>query len=53
VEGDPEREYARHDEQQNRQDQGELNRRLASLLAGAKAGADTLAQGPSSDTHSW
>jgi hypothetical protein len=42
VEGDREREYARHDEQQNRQAQGELNQRLASLVAGAKAGADTF-----------
>jgi hypothetical protein len=53
AEGDSDPEYSRQDDQQNRQAKGELNRRLASLVAGAKAGADTFTQGANSHMHSW
>jgi hypothetical protein len=54
VEGDPAREYANQQgEQQNKYAKHELDRRLASLVAGAKAGADTVTQGASSGTDSW
>jgi hypothetical protein len=53
VEKDPDRDYAhKKGEQHKTHQKGELNRRLASLAAGAGAGVDTFTQGANSHTHS-